>query len=296
VTTQSKLLNNYNKPNKYINFTKFAKYINLFSSSTEDELKRQIKRELKSDYDEETIKGILGSVRLAGSNMIYRVDLEKFLFFSEYREKLISLENKAKQKVESKKQTPNIQENNQTKENIEKNKENKDRSQLLDKPDKVDKFDLSDLKQYWVNKFFQTCQAINQPLDNLLKSCTIVYGKGSFINVILDKNEYVSLEKLRKILEAKLPSTKTNITEINYMIESLDLNKTKLVLVEDFKHLVDILDGDVIANNFTLNSNNSPVLSKLYSIICLYDLLYIIYDLLLTYHNYRRREKFNVEK
>ncbi len=130
---------------------------------------RQIKKELKTDFDENVARSILSHVRRAGSTKLYRVDLEKFLILSDFNEKV----------KEKERSTGNL--------NTPKLSKDKDKSSIGNQSQVIDKFDLSDSRQYWLSKFCYTLDTIKITLENLITSTTVVYGKGkndSFISIV----------------------------------------------------------------------------------------------------------------
>ena len=152
---------------------------NFFSHSTVEELLRQFKKELKADFDENTIKTILNHPnvrRQQGSNRIYKIDLERYLFFPE-NDKIIQ------KSITGITKKPSFSD----KETIKNQSKDKEKDKSFDGKNirlNIDKFNLPETKQYWIHKFFAVCVSINLSFESIIENNTVEYGKGNYIIIL----------------------------------------------------------------------------------------------------------------
>ena len=127
------------------------------------------------------IKNILSAVKRPGVNKIYRLDFEKYLILYEFRDKIKSNPKKNVDDRVREKKEQRLNNNTQLNHNLNIHNSNfSPNSQNLNLvvsnagDGEKNKFMLSELKQYWINKFFYILEGIGMTVEEILKQSIIL--------------------------------------------------------------------------------------------------------------------------
>lgn len=112
------------------------------------------------------------------------------------------------------------------------------------------KFILNDMQIFWINKLCNHLDSIN--ITPLM----------AFQAAAEKSSKEMNLDFLKRKLQKMIPQSRVNATELNNFAESLDINKTKFLSLEDFLELIEIAKNDP---KFKLSFNSTSTQNNLIS-------------------------------